>query len=117
MSLRSQSETKHAVISAAAGTTTVVAAPTGSAGINAGVLTTRIYKIIVTVGTTATLQIQDTANNVLSQTFSFGANGGSITLDIPINGEFWWGGAAGTGLQFVVTGATVSADIWYIQGV
>lgn len=108
MALRSRSETSHVVVSAPAGTTGVVPA--------SGASYTGIYKIIVTCSATATLQIQDTASNVLSQTFSFGANGGSLALDIPINGEPWWQAVA-AGIQFVVTGATISADVWYKQGI
>jgi hypothetical protein len=108
MSLRSRSETTHVIISAAAGTTAVVAAVTGQR--------VGIYKMIVTVASTATLAIQDTAGGALSQTFGFGTSGGSITIDIPINNESWFQSGLNLGIQFVVTGATVSADVWYLQG-
>lgn len=107
MSLKSRLDTTHAIVAAAAGTTAVVSAVAGQ---RAG-----IYKMIVNTSTTATFVIQDTANTALSQTFSFGANGGTFTLDIPINLEPWWQSGNGLGLQFVVTGATVNVDVWYLQ--
>lgn len=111
MSLRFRSETKHAVATGlGAGTTVIVPAVTQQF--------VGIYKLIVTCSATATLQIQDTGSNALSQTFSFGANGGTITLDIPINTEPWWISGnnitPGLGIQFVVTG-TINYDMWYLQ--
>ena len=110
MALRSRFETIHVSGALAASTTVIVSA--------VALQFAAIYKLIVTTSGTATLIIQDTANNVLSQTFSFGTSGGSITLDIPINNEPWWmsgnGITAGLGLQYVVTG-TVNHDTWYLQ--
>jgi hypothetical protein len=103
-------ENLHALLSVAAATTTIVI--TAVVGKRAG-----IYRMILTCAAAQTLVIQDTASGVLSQTFQFGANGGSITLDIPINGDPWWNSALGLGIQFVTTtAAQTSADIWYMQG-
>jgi hypothetical protein len=107
MSLRSRSEALHKTAAITAGTTVIVSAITQQV--------VNIYKLIVTCSATATFQIQDTANTVLSQNFSFGANGGSIVLDIPINLEPWWGTNPGLGIQFVTTGGTINYDVWYVQ--
>jgi hypothetical protein len=103
-------ENLHALLSVASATTTVVIAAVAQK--RAG-----IYRMILTVAGAQTIVIQDTASTVLSQTFQFGANGGSITLDIPINGDPWWNSGIGLGIQFVTsTAAQTSADVWYMVG-
>ena len=113
MSLRTFSETSHAIISngGASGTTAIVAA--------SGTTRCSIYKMILTTAGAVSVTIQDTTAVALSQVFAFGANGGSITIDIPINNEPWFGPTvAGRGLQFNISAAVqVSADVWYLQGV
>lgn len=107
--LHRQSECAHSIVNSAAGGTLPIA--TGVAGQLA-----RIYRMILTTNGAVTVTIQDTGPNALSQPFTFGASGGSITVDIPINGDPWWQAtAAGLGLQFNASAAVqVSADVWYM---
>ena len=111
MSLRSTPECQHVIVnSSAGGTLAVVAAVSG--------LSVAIYRMILTVATTDTVTVQDTSGGTLSQPFAFGASGGSITLDTPINGDPWWVSATNLGIQLNSTAMVqVSADIWYLQQV
>lgn len=110
MSLRSISECSHVIINSAAGGT--LAAVAAVSGQRVG-----IYRMILTVATTVTVTVQDTANAALSQPFAFGSSGGSITLDTPINWDPWWTSALGLGIQLNASVAVqVSADIWWLQG-
>jgi hypothetical protein len=104
------SECSHVIVgSAAGGTLAVVAAVAGQ---RAG-----IYRMILTTPSTVTVTIQDTGSNPLSQAFAFGASGGSIALDTPVNGDPWWQSNAGLGLQLNLSAAVqVSADFWFLQG-
>ena len=103
------SECLHAIVnSAAGGVLPVVAAKAGS---NCG-----IFRMILTTSGAVTITIQYTASNALSEPFAFGASGGSITLDTPVNGDAWWYSALGLGLQLNASATVqVSADIWYLQ--
>jgi hypothetical protein len=75
-----------------------------------------IYRMILTCAAACNVTIQDTTAVALSQVFAFGASGGSITLDIPVNGDPWWQSVAGRGIQINQSAAVqVSADIWYLQ--
>jgi hypothetical protein len=74
-----------------------------------------IYRLAVTVGAApGTLTIQDTVPTSLSQAFQLAANG-SIVLDMPVNGDFWWQTAnPGTGIQFTMSASTtVGFDVWW----
>ena len=75
-----------------------------------------LYRMILTCAAACNVTIQDTTAVALSQVFAFGASGGSITLDIPINGDPWWQSVAGRGMQVNQNAAVqVSADFWYLQ--
>lgn len=103
-------ECAHVIINTAAGGTIPVVAAVANQ--RAG-----IYRMILTVATTVTVTIQDTGSNALSEPFAFGASGGSIVLDTPVNGDPWWQSSTGLGLQLNASAAVqVSADIWYLQG-
>ena len=106
MSLRTNSETVHTIVSGSASPLAVTSGVTGQRQ--------AIYKMILTTAGAVTVTIQDTTGVALSQGFAFGTNGGSITIDIPINNEPWFGPTvAGRGLQLGLSAAvTVSADVW-----
>jgi hypothetical protein len=75
-----------------------------------------IYRMILTCAGACSVTLQDTTGVALSQVFAFGASGGSITLDIPVNGDPWWQSVAGRGIQINQSAAVqVSADIWFLQ--
>jgi len=103
-------ECLHVIVSngGAAGVTAAVAAvATQSVG---------IFRMILTCNGASTVTIQDTTSVALSQGFAFGASGGSVTLDVPINGDAWWQSVAGRGIQINSSAAVqVSADLWYLQ--
>jgi hypothetical protein len=110
MSLRPIPECQHVIVNSAAGGTLAAVAAVANQGVG-------IYRMILTVPSTITVTIQDTGSNALSQPFAFGASGGSITLDTPINGDPWWNSKVGLGIQLnASTTVQVSADIWYLQG-
>jgi hypothetical protein len=72
-----------------------------------------IYRLITTVLAATTLTIQDTTPTALSQAIQLAANG-SIVLDMPDNGDFWWQGAIGQGIQFTLgTSTTCGFDVWW----
>lgn len=103
-------ECAHVIVNSAAGGTLAVVAAVANQ--RAG-----IYRMILTVAAAVTVTIQDTGSNALSEPFAFGANGGSIVLDTPINGDPWWQSNTGLGLQLNASAAVqVSSDIWYLQG-
>jgi len=106
-------ECQHAIVnSAAGGTLAIVSGVTAPKPQRVG-----IYRMILFVGAATTLTLQDTASNALAAPWTFGAGGGSLVLDTPINGDPWWQAGAGLGVQFSSTAAVqVSADIWYLQG-
>src|SRR5208283_1187704 len=110
MSLRPIPECQHFIVNSAAGGTLAVVAAVANQGVG-------IYRMILTVPSTITVTIQDTSGAALSQPFAFGASGGSITLDTPINLDPWWVSSVGKGIQLnASTSVQVSADIWYLQG-
>jgi hypothetical protein len=76
-----------------------------------------IYRLVIVAAVACTVQFQDTGSNILSAQFPLGVNG-SFVLDTPINGDPWWQGGAGLGLQLLLTGAgaSVAADIWVAMG-
>ena len=76
-----------------------------------------IYRCVIeALAGAATIQFQDTGSTVMSAQYSLGVNGFFI-LDTPINGDPWWQGGLGRGLQLVLTGTgPVAADIWYGLG-
>jgi hypothetical protein len=93
----------------------------GASGVTAAIpavagQTAAIYRMILTCVGASNVTIQDTTAVALSQAFAFSASGGSITIDIPINGDPWWQSVAGRGISINSSGAVqVSADIWYLQ--
>lgn len=107
--LHRSEECAHAIINSAAGGTLPIVS--GVAGQLA-----RIYRMILTTNAAVTVTVQDTGPNALSQPFAFGTNGGSITVDTPVNGDAWWQATAlGLGLQLNASAAVqVSADVWYM---
>lgn len=109
MPLRYLSDAAHVIVnSAAGGTLPIVAAVAG--------VRSNLYRLILTVPAAVTVTLQDTSGAALSQPFAFGTSGGSITLDVPINGDPWWTAPLGRGLQFNASAAVqVSADVWYLQ--
>jgi hypothetical protein len=111
MSLRTVSECQHVIVNSAAGGTLAIVAAVAGQGVN-------VYRMILTTATTVTVTLQDTSGNALSQPFAFGANGGAVTIDDPMNGDPWWSSVTGRGIQFnASTNVQVSADVWFIQGV
>lgn len=75
-----------------------------------------IYRVVIEAIAATTVQFQDTGSNVLSGQFSLGALG-FLILDTPINGDPWWQGGQGLGIQLLLTGTgPVAADIWYGMG-
>jgi hypothetical protein len=75
-----------------------------------------LYRLILTCVGASNVTFVDTTAVALSQAFAFGASGGSITLDIPVNGDPWWQSLAGRGISINSSAAVqVSADLWYLQ--
>lgn len=81
-----------------------------------GIQRVGIYKVAIEAIGAATFQFQDTGANLLSAQYSLGPLGFFI-LDTPINGDPWWQGGVGLGLQLLLTGTgPVAADIWVAFG-
>jgi len=81
-----------------------------------GIQRVGIYRMIAVATAAVTLQFQDTASTLISAQYSLIA-GGTITLDTPINGDYWWQGGAGRGIQLLLTGTgPLAADIWVAFG-
>ena len=73
-----------------------------------------IFALLITVSAAETITIQDTTGAALSQAIQLVANG-SICLDMLSNGDMWWQGAPGAGLQIVqsVPGTALGYDVWW----
>lgn len=117
MSYRRFSEAIHiSGAGSAAGVTGIVAAVASQV--------VRVYRLILTNGATAgTIQLQDTANNALSQAFNLAIDG-QIVLGDTNSSDPWWqsdqvaGRNSGLGIQWnAVTTTAYGWDIWYLQGV
>jgi hypothetical protein len=110
MSLRTRSECQHVVANAATATIALVTGVPGQI--------VSIYRIVITIGTPAVqVTIDGTVSGDLSQDFNLGVNG-SIVLDTPINGDPWWQGAVGEGIQLTQTGTTpIGVDLYFLQTV
>lgn len=82
-----------------------------------GIQKVGIYRLVIVAAVASTVQFQDTGSNLISAQYSLLANG-SFVLDTPVNGDPWWQGGAGLGLQLLLTGAgaSVAADIWVAMG-
>jgi hypothetical protein len=103
-------ENQHTIINSAAGGTLPVVPAVAAQRVG-------IYRMILTVPSAVTVTIQDTASTPLSEPFAFGASGGTVVLDIPINGDMWFQSGLGLGVQLAVSAAVqVSADIYWLQG-
>jgi hypothetical protein len=77
-----------------------------------GIQRVGVYRLVIVAVAAATIQFQDTGSNILSAQYPLGVNG-AMTLDTPINGDPWWIGGQGLGLQLLLTGTgPVAADIW-----
>jgi hypothetical protein len=108
--LHTTSECAHAIVNSAAGG--ALATVPAVSGTRVG-----IYRMILTTPAATIVTIQDTTGAALSAPFAFGASGGSITLDTPINGDPWWVSPNGRGIQINSSAAVqVSSDVYYIQG-
>ena len=111
MPLRSISECAHAIISSAAGGTIPAIPAVAGNSVN-------LYRMLLTIAGAASVAIQDTNGNNLSQAFTFPASGGAITLDTQINGDPWFSASMGLGMQLLVSAAVqINVDIWYLQSV
>jgi len=110
MSLRTRSECQRFTTNSSAATIPLVTGVTGQI--------VSIYAIIVTVTAAIQITVDGTVTGDLSQDFNLGANG-SIVLDRQINGDPWWQGAVGEGIQLTQTGTptNVGVDIYYLQTV
>ena len=108
MSLRLRSEALLSPVKNYPVTTTIAVAAV--AGQRVG-----IYRLVLQAAGASVVTIQDTAGGVLSATYTFTTSAFMI-LDTPINSDPWWQSGNGLGIQLVVTGAAVVADIWYMQG-
>lgn len=116
MSLRYGSEAQHTFgTTATAATVNALAAVTGKRLF--------VYRLLITTSIAATLKLQDTNSNDMSQAFQLAATGG-VALDVPFNYDPWWftgqglAGAplagVGAGINFIVTGSpTLGWDIWW----
>jgi len=83
-----------------------------------GIQRAGIYRLILSGNSTtaATFTFQDTGPNAISAVYNLAANG-IFFLDVPINGDPWFQAtAAALGLQIVVTGATITGDIYWAAG-
>lgn len=81
-----------------------------------GIQRVGVYRCVIqAVSGQATFQFQDTGGNQISALYTVPILGFFI-LDTPINGDPWWQGGAGLGLQLVTTGGTVAADVWVANG-
>jgi hypothetical protein len=109
MSLRTRSE---AILSATknypVATTAIVAAVAGQRS--------GIYRMVLQAVGASVWTIQDTGGGVLSATYTM-TTGSFVILDVPINNDPWWQSPTGLGLQMVVTGAAIVADIWTLTAV
>jgi len=76
-----------------------------------------IYRFIIqAVGAQATVQFQDSGGTNQSAVYTLAALGFLIT-DTPINGDPWYQGGAGLGMNLITTGGTVSFDIYTAIGI
>jgi hypothetical protein len=114
MTVRFRSElTLSATKSYPVGTTAIVAA----ASVTVPNTRVGIFRAYLSGNSTtaATFQFQDTSNNALSAVYSLPANG-FFAFETPINLDPLWQSVgnqgSGVGVQLVVTGATITADIW-----
>jgi hypothetical protein len=82
-----------------------------------GIQKAAIYRFIIEAVGAATIQFQDTGGTPISAQFSLLA-GGSMVIDTPINGDYWYiASAARLGLQLLLTGTgPVAADVWIAMG-
>jgi hypothetical protein len=118
MSLRYGSEARHNFNTNAAPTTINAILPIPG-------LRIFVYRLLITAGTVttppATLKLQDTSANDMSQAFQLTSEGG-IALDVPFNLDPWWftGQAliqgAATAQQGGLTGAALTGNIVQGQG-
>jgi hypothetical protein len=75
-----------------------------------------VHKMIVVVAGATSIQFTDHVSTSLSQLFPLLANG-TIVLDTQVNGDPWWSTAIGAAFSIVQTaGASISYDIWFVQG-
>ena len=103
-------ENNHSIINTAAGGTVVFAPAVAQQRVG-------VYRLLLITNAAVTVTFQDTSGAALSAPYTFGTNGGSITLDIPINGDMWWLSSLGLGMQLVISAAVqVSADVYWMQG-
>src|SRR5215469_1193549 len=109
--LRQKSEAIRVTTTSFPVATTVIVPTTAVVGIQRP----GIYRLALSGNSTtaATFAFQDTGANAISAVYNLAINGFFI-LDVPINGDPWWQvGTAGLGLQIVVTGATITGDIYW----
>jgi len=84
-----------------------------------------VFRMILVARGASTFQFKDTAGNNLSALYTLTAAGSTVTLDTPINGDYWWAtgpnftspnNPVGVGLSLAVGAAIVDADIWFAFG-
>ena len=77
-----------------------------------GIQRVAVYAVILqAISAQATFQFQDTGGGALSGIYTL-ALLGIFIIDDKKNGDPWWQGGAGLGVQLVTTGGTVAADIY-----
>ena len=112
--LRFRSECKQTFTATpvAAGTQTIIAAATVTSAQRIGV-----YRFIIeAISAQATFQFQDSGGTNQSAIYTL-ATLGSMVVDTPINGDPWFQGGAGLGMNLITTGGTVSFDIFTAPGI
>ena len=109
MSLRSTSECLHTFGNAATATIAVLPAVAGKR--------IAVYRMVLSNAAAATVTLQDTGANALSQQFQLPAGAVPTVMETQQNGDYWFvTTAVGLGLQFVQGGTVnIGWDVWYMM--